>query len=312
MEVDRKIALLKKVLGPIRMDKSQRNELLFTCPKCHHHRNKLSVNFVTDKFHCWHCKFGSSDGLTRLFWLLGDKNIVDEYLSSSKKKAEVVKIVERPKLPDEFYSLADKSNNSIYAKHARAFLAKRNVTEEQIVLYKIGFAEEGRYRNRVIVPSFDEFGNLNFFVGRTIYDEDVKYRHGIFDKDIIFNDLFVDWSQPVIVTEGPFDAIAGGTNAIPLQGTYLNKASKLFNKIVTEKATVYLALDSDAQRHTLKTAQLLMSYGIDCRLVSLFGKKDLGELSPSEVAKTISMASKPLSSIDLLKTRIQFENCSHI
>ena len=33
------------------------NELLFACPKCNHHKNKLSVNIERDVFKCWVCEY---------------------------------------------------------------------------------------------------------------------------------------------------------------------------------------------------------------------------------------------------------------
>ena len=43
--------------------------------------------------------------------------------------------------------------------------------------------------------------------------------------------MFINWSSPLVLCEGPFDAIAIKRNAIPLLGN--NIQSKLMKKIVT-------------------------------------------------------------------------------
>lgn len=305
MEQDRKIALLKKVLGPIKIDKSIKDELVFTCPKCFHQKPKLSVNFVLDEFNCWVCHFGGKS-LAPIFSLSDDKSILSEYRShrkSSKDEEEHKKPLIVPTLPEGFKSFLSKER-SLTKDYALSFLKKRGLTREDLILFKIGYTEVGKYRNRIIIPSFDANGDLNFFVGRTFFDDDIKYKNGRFEKDIIFNELLIDWKKPVLLTEGPFDAIAAGDNAIPIQGTYLSESSKLVKKLVSSNVPVYLALDADARRYRIKLAASLMKYGIQCFDVPLNDKKDIGEMTREDIQKAISNSKEFKSQIDIMRARV--------
>ena len=48
-----------------------------------------------------------------------------------------------------------------------SYLDRRGVTSLEIIKYQIGYCEEGPYKHKVIVPSYDEYGMLNYFVGRS-------------------------------------------------------------------------------------------------------------------------------------------------
>ena len=98
----------------------------------------------------------------------------------------------------------------------------------------------------VIIPSYDEQGNLNYFTGRSFEKEPyVKYRNPETSRDIIPFELFINWKLPLVLCEGPFDAIAIKRNAIPLLGN--NIQSNLMKKIVTSTVEkIYIALDNDA------------------------------------------------------------------
>ena len=54
MPETKKIKILSDFLGSYYRTS---DELLFQCPKCDHHKNKLSVNIEKDAFKCWVCDF---------------------------------------------------------------------------------------------------------------------------------------------------------------------------------------------------------------------------------------------------------------
>ena len=154
------------------------------------------------------------------------------------------------KLPEEYKSIID--NNDIIARHAFAYLKNRGITKDDIEKYNIGYCESGRYANMVIIPSYDETGNLNYFTGRSFEKNPyVKYRNPETSRDIIPFELFINWKLPLVLCEGPFDAIAIKRNAIPLLGN--NIQSTLMKKIVTSTVEkIYIALDNDALKKSLK------------------------------------------------------------
>ena len=63
----------------------------------------------------------------------------------------------------------------------------------------MGYCLEGEYRNRIVVPSFDDDGDVNYFVGRSFTGDSYKYKNPRASKNIVFNELFVDWDSDLIL-----------------------------------------------------------------------------------------------------------------
>ena len=129
----------------------------------------------------------------------------------------------------------------------------------------------------VIIPSYDVKGNINYFTGRSFEKEpSVKYRNPTVSRDIIPFELFINWDLPLILCEGPFDAIAIKRNVIPLLGK--NIQSNLMKKIVMSSVEkIYIALDRDAQKQALDFCEKLMNEGKEVYLV------DMRDKDPSEM-----------------------------
>ena len=144
--------------------------------------------------------------------------------------------------------------------------------------WRIGFCPSGEYGGRVIVPSFDDSGDLNYFMARSYSNQFPKYKNPPASKDFIFNELMIDWDRPVTIVEGVFDAIIA-ENSIPLLGSTLSERSKIFSKIIKNCKEVYLALDSDASDKEMKIIKKLMEYGIITYKVDTSGYEDVGEMS---------------------------------
>ena len=75
--------------------------------------------------------------------------------------------------------------------------------------------------------------------------------------------MYIDWDSDLVITEGVFDAIKAGPNAIPLLGSTLRENSKLFQKIIKHDTPIYLALDADADKKETKIINLFVKYGIE-------------------------------------------------
>ena len=100
----------------------------------------------------------------------------------------------------------------------------------------------------------------------------------------------INWDSEVVLVEGVFDAIAVGNNAIPLLGSTLRDDSKLFSRIVSEDASVVIALDYDAYDKSLRIAKKLLSYDIEVRFVDTSGFKDVAEMSKSTLSQRLREA----------------------
>ena len=284
---DRLLELLESVLG--KSKKTSGDNYAFYSPFVDHYKPKLEINIrINSKGNNpWHCWISDEKGRTikGLFKKLRvSKQTWDEYNSIFSKvnryssEYDTTEVVEQVELPKEFKPLYQKSN-SIKWKHALNYLLNRGLRVEDIVKYNIGFCESGEYEDKIIIPSYDERGKLNFFVGRSFYDTKFKHKNPKVSKDIVGFDLLVNWDTPIVLCEGAFDAISIRRNAIPLFGKSIQ--SELEKKIVGNSVKkLYICLDSDALKNALGLAKKFMSYGIETHLV------DLGNEDPSEMGYT--------------------------
>lgn len=295
------IPLLENVLGS---STSQNNELLFQCPFCHHRKKKLSINTITGKWHCWICN--SKGG--HILWLLKKLNLSKEQIAKFREVLgdEDIKIYKKTEsnivlqLPPEYKPLWKKDNSYAYL-HALSYLNQRGFTIIDILRYKIGYCEKGAYAGRIIIPSYDENNQLNYFTGRLFYEQGMKYKNPPISKNVIVFENFVDWEQPIILCEGMFDAIALKQNAIPLMGKTLPK--KLEQKLVEKKVKeVYIFLDIDAKKEALNMEQHLKQYNIDTKLVLTDGK-DASEMGFEKSWEYI-LNSKSTNFTEFIKQRL--------
>ena len=296
----RKLKLLKKTLGS---HYNSGKEFLFFCPKCKHHKRKLSVNLDADKFKCWICDY-SGKTIRRLMRAHADYRTLAEWdeltnhtdISSfdnlfAEKEELKLSVVE---LPQEFKSLVTK-HPPLCSLPVRKYLSERGLSKGDINKWKIGYCITGQYSGRVIIPSFSDQGELNYFVARSYNDDWKKYMNPPVSRNIIFNDLMIDWQKDITLVEGAFDAIKAGQNAIPLLGSQLKEDSVLFQKIVKHNRRVYLALDPDAEKKSARLIKKMLTYGVELYKVEIKPYSDVGEMSRDEFLKR-KEASKVISS----------------
>jgi hypothetical protein len=290
---DRLLTLLESVLG--KSKKTSGDNYAFYSPFVDHYKPKLEINIrINSKGdNPWHCWISDEKGKTikSLFKKLHvSKSTWDEYNSIFNKvnryasEYETTEIVERVELPKEFKPLYEPSN-SFKRKHALNYLLNREIRLEDIVKYNIGYCDSGEYQDKIIIPSYDNHGKLNFFVGRSFYETKFKHKNPKVSKNIIGFDLLINWDTPIILCEGAFDAIAIRRNAIPLFGKSIQ--SELEKKIIGNSVKkLYICLDSDAIKNAIGLAKKFMSYGIQTHLVAL-DNRDASELGYEQINKKI-------------------------
>ena len=301
------IALSNSVLGTGKQ--TARGNYAYHCPFCNHHKPKLEINFTENKkgenpWHCWVCdKRGKR--LSQIFKQVSASPKAMEELRALVKtetaEREAV-TTEAVNLPKEFKTFKNIISSNIIGRHALAYLKSRNITEEDILKYNIGYCESGPYKNMVIIPSYDADGRLNYFTGRSFEkDAKIKYKNPSVSRDIIPFELFINWDIPFILCEGPFDAIAIKRNAIPLLGK--NIQSNLMKKIVMSSVEkIYIALDKDAQKQALSFCERLMNEGKEVYLVDMHDK-DPSEMGFKNFIETIS-DTLPLTLSGLLEKKL--------
>lgn len=273
------------------------DEHIHYCPFCHHHKKKMNINVETQSWHCWVCdaKGRNISYLLKKLNVDRDKiNLVrkiygDEYGSfQPSEKEEKSQLF----LPKEFHTLTKPPEgiNPLF-KHAKFYLKKRGITKEDIIKYNIGYCESGLYRGRIIIPSYDENGILNYFIARTFYNnEDYKYKNPPVSKNIIALGNHINWDEPITLVEGIFDAIAVKRNVIPLFGKFIPK--ELMDAIFLNKTKhINILLDDDAQEQALRYTDYFMKQGISVTNI-IPTDKDASEMGFKHINDKIKTSKK--------------------
>jgi len=292
------VTVLRRVFGK---PKRYRNEYLFYCPFCNHHNKKLSINIKKNVYQCWVCsksgrpqylirKFGTREQYTEYLELIGESEIFDskDLLDLFKLKNKTEKTKKQIKLPSEYRCLIN--DHGKLSQLARNYLIRRGLTEDDIIRWKLGYCPSGDYINRIIIPSFDDDGYINYFIGRAHTTSSIPYLKPGESKNIIFNELSVDWDKPIILIEGVFDAIKAGENAIPILGSFLAPDSALLYRIAESQTPTYLALDTDAQKQEQIIAARLKRYGVPVYHIDIGKYNDVGEMPKEEFQICVQQA----------------------
>lgn len=293
--------LLQSVLGP---HDTQKDEYLFHCPFCGSAKRKFSINIDKTAWKCWICNSGGRSFFSLFKQLNCTKEQFNELrelsgnlaVSYSNQETPIVNIA----LPHEYRSLFEPSTSFEY-NNAKSYLSRRNITDREILRYQIGYCETGLYAERIIIPSYDASGKLNYFMARSYYDAPLKYKNPPISRNVIGFELQTNFKLPIILCEGVFDAMAIKFNAIPLFGKI--PSQKLYEKLIYDNVQeIYLSLDRDALKETLKLAQKLLTMNKTLYLVQLNGK-DPSELGYNTMKQLISSAIK-LDFASILKLQL--------
>lgn len=296
-EVDSMLLLgaLENLLG--KGHRRAKGNYSFACPFCSHYKPKLEVNLNPDSayFGYWECWVCGEKGRS-IKTLLKHMKISSEeayqvlrFVQKSDKNKEGEQVSTQIRLPDEFQPLWLAEPNSVEAIRVKNYLSSRGLGPNDWIKYGIGYCTKGKYANRVIISSYDENNNLNYFVARSISDTYFKYLNPEASKDeIICFENFIDWSKPVIVCEGVFDAMAIKRNCTCLLGKRLSKA--LIKKLVENPVSeVYLVLDRDARSTAIDVCQTLLEFDKKVYFVTP-PKKDPSETGFELMTKTLQYA----------------------
>jgi DNA primase len=282
------------------------NEQAHHCPFCNHHKKKLQVNLDTQRWHCWVCdsKGRSISSLLRKLNVdLRDIAVVKDVYGDEPEYDSKEEYVAKLQLPKEFKQLyfKPKGINPSY-NQAIHYLNKRGITKADIVKYNIGYCEDGLYGGRVIIPSYDDNGDLNYFVARSFYEDDkMKYKNPPISRDVIVFENMINWNEPITLVEGVFDSFSVKRNVIPLLGKFL--LSKLKNKILEKGVKdVTIMLDSDAVEDSTKHTDWFMKNGIRVRNI-IPTDKDAGEMGFQKVNEILKDA-KETSWEDLMMAKL--------
>ena len=280
------------------------------CPICKSFKdaNYSKQKFVirTDNFYCqcWICGFKARSLLKILRKY--KPQYVQEYIETFIGDTEVLKLTLEEKinlgitedvnrapleLPQGFQLLATAQTTTKYVRRHIEYLESRGIGSEPDLWYwKFGFVpwENKEYRYRIIIPSYDSNGELNYWTARSIDKKNLlRYTNPSCQREtIVFNDININWSKELLVVEGPFDLVKtkkANENATCLLGSQLTSDYALFEKIVSNKTPIVLSLDPEARKKQYKIAEMLNEFGNQVKILDLPKHiEDIGSLSADE------------------------------
>ena len=261
-EIEVLVELLTDVLGRPKQHYESKGQISFDCPVCAEEKGldhgdgkgNLEINYGKHVYKCWSCgeTYGTQGPLGKLF----DKH-------ATKKQKKVYNLIKpeelkqkdekkpKLKLPEGYTTFEDSNARFIPHIEAMNYLKSRGITDDIIKKYKIGYTATGDFAYRIIVPSFNKEGTLNYFIARSFVPKKMKYKNPTAAKDeIIFNEGLIDWNKDVYLVEGAFDGFFLD-NSIPMLGKHMSEL--LFEKIyMKSKGDVIIALDGDAWDNAIK------------------------------------------------------------
>ena len=306
------ITFIEKVFGQAKLTNNGMNANVL-CPVCHENageedKKKLAIRTDNWVVHCWVCGYKAKTvyGLVKRFHPSFLEEFLKEFNGASfvtdteEAETEEWKEAQKLALPHGFMMLVEYLNHNSNSqdvpwpvKQAKNYLYSRGLSYEDLWYFKFGVSEELAYKNRVIIPSHDANGILNFFTSRAVKQGmKPKYFNPKFKReDVVFNELNVDWDEELTLVEGPFDLVKCNQNATCLLGKELTEHYRLFQEIVRHKTPVVLALDADAKQDAAKIAKLLLSYDVQVRIYQYPTRtKDPGDMSKTQFTAGLETA----------------------
>jgi DNA primase len=254
------VDILKSFLGEPRKHNEDTGQVAFDCPACSDEKGmadgdgkgNLEINYNRGMFKCWSCgeTHNMHGPVIKLLKKYATPKNIRDYLLV-KPDADLISNKERPKiiltLPEGYKKLSECTEKDYKSQQALAYLYKRGITDEIIEDYEIGYTYRGKYFNRVIIPSYDSEGELNYFIARWFTSEYTKLKYlnpEVEKQEIIFNEGKINWDSTIYIVEGATDHIVT-PNSVPLLGKFL---SPQLLELLHDKAQgfVVIVLDDDA------------------------------------------------------------------
>ena len=309
--------ILESFLGETRKHNEDSGQISFDCPACSYDKGmpegdgkgNLEINYEKNVFKCWVCKETNqmSGSVIRLIKKYGtEKNLRDYKLFKpdafiTKEDKEIISV----KLPEGYRKLSESNYKTFKYRQAIEYLLNRGITSDIIKKYDIGYTTQGQYFNRIIIPSYDADGVLNYFIARWFdkkYNK-IKYLNPEAEKqNIIFNEHKINWDANIYLVEGVTDHIVV-PNSIPLLGKYISEVL-LYKLREKANANIIILLDGDATDDAIYLYNLLNFGTLKDRIRICIPNEDY---DPSLINQKFGKA----GIINLLKTSIKLKH-NHI
>ena len=313
-EIRRMYNILASFLGESKSELDDSLQLQFSCPQCqerdgYHERRKyhLEINLALGVYNCWKCSSiddSMHGSIYKLIRKYGNKELLKQYKDavSDFKKSSIYQINftendfkgDYEELIDEGlelpkgYTPLQKENDA--NKRPLEYLQKRGLDWPIIEDFHIGYTtyqeDNKKVSNRIILPSYDAYGKLNYWTGRDFTNNSKRQRYDnpkIDRKGIIFNEEKVIWNADIVLVEGPFDSIVV-PNSIPLLGKQLNSGYKLYNELFKKaNANILIFLDNDAIETAKKLYNTLNQGRLKNKIKFIYVPQNDEDLDPSKI-----------------------------
>jgi len=281
------LGIVEEVLGCHKKTNAENPQKYFNCksPICKKDHNKYNLAYHAESkiFKCWKCgvhgsvftlikNYGANFLVEKLKLALPYyKNNANNFLQKELVDYESISC----DLPSEYLPLWIHRDTFKYKNALNYIVNERKITLEEIEKYKIGYTEDGPKKLRIILPSFNKRGIINYYEARAYYNklkEAYMKPDNPYKDDIIFNEKFINFDVPVFLVEGCFDAIRI-PNAIPMLGKI--PSNLIIMNLLKYKPRVILCLDEDAIADCYEIFNLLSSLGLDVYFIDMTGLGDV-------------------------------------
>lgn len=301
--------IIEKYLKPEKTDKTN---TYYHCPNCNWKNPRLGIDYNRDVFFCWYCHFGGHSLTSILYKVNASRN---DILEMKQVLGEEIKNKQKPKgtlldlkasiqdkfdsknqnsteknpyfkIPDEYKPLKDNWKSVLYRPAFNYLKKERGLSKYEIDYYNIHYS---LMDDKLLIPSYDKTGRLNFYIKRTasIHNKYYEIPPNSKASRVSFFEHLTDFTRPIIITEGAFDAMKAGFNTVPLLGTFMNK-TLLSNITAFGTPMVTIALDSDAFISAIQHATQIKKFSKSIFILPPHTKKDLGELDKKEIIELLN------------------------
>lgn len=182
---------------------------------------------------------------------------VEEMFSKKTKPPELPVAAPEPglSLPPYTYLISDLPSSSFYRSKAETYLNNRKIPIDNLYV-----CSDGDYRNRIIIPYFNQDRKLIYFNGRYIGESKTKYLFpnknecGLEKGNLIYFPKWPAKGERLYLTEGEFDAITLNLCGL-ISGACGGKSLTPEQIEILRNYQITLALDNDAAGKSIYTAQ---------------------------------------------------------
>lgn len=323
-------------------DTSKGMQYSYECPLCHDHKERLFVNIDRKVYFCHNCNstgtiisfimeynsIAYKDALSVYREYEGYEAPLPEQLEEEIKNRLVnlnTDEIEPEKyiypLPDEFIPIEEARGES--GKKAVKYLKSRGVTLGMAERYYIGYCAEGKYKNRIVMPDFEDY-ELIYWQARTWEPEPIlkplkKYYRKVLNpsegllkgvrpidkSQVISNIDFIREQGIAVLCEGKMDGYTIGDTGGCLHGKILSDDQ--FIKLVRNRdkiQAIFIMLDGDAFEYAMNIAQRLSGYFDDIFICKIPNDQDPNKLGRKKCLEYIDKAEK-YTPMFFLKARIK-------